>query len=100
MRNEGAVLATAMDAPTATLEHREIHGDLHALRAALAAAEAALAADGAAAESFRARVVDAVRGTEETMWQLRVNAARREVAAATVRTPRHSVVQRHSSGHK
>ena len=87
MRNEGAALAAAMDEPSATLEHRELHADLHALRGALAAAEAALAADGEAAASFRARVLDVVRATEETAWQLRVNAARREVAAAAVRPP-------------
>jgi hypothetical protein len=84
MRSEGAALATAMDEGDAVFEYRQIHEDLQRLRQSIAVAEASLSAETAAADGFRVHVLEVVRGTEDTMWQLRINAARRAVAAAHV----------------
>jgi hypothetical protein len=85
MRNEGAVLATAMDEAEAVIEYRELHEDLQRLRQSIAVAEASFAAEVAAADGFRSQVLEVVQGTEDTMWQLKINAARRAVARAHVR---------------
>jgi hypothetical protein len=87
MRNEGVALATAMDEDDAVIEYRQIHEDLQRLRTSIAVVDASLSAEGAAADDFRAQVLEVVRGTEETMWQLRINAARRAVVAAHVWVP-------------
>jgi hypothetical protein len=67
-------------------EHAGIHSDLAHLRTLLAATRAALEGDSSAADSLRARVLEVVAGAEETARVLQINAARREVAGAQVRS--------------
>jgi hypothetical protein len=84
-RADREALATAMEDPSLGIDNADVHAQLRGLRHALSALEATLQSDVDAADSLRARVLEVVTGAEETNRMLRVNAARREVAAAQVR---------------